>query len=63
MQNVFLLYKRQIGVKTSRVAHVESNGALVFHSKIILYLFSVNFTSMIIMLSLLLAGMRSNFGI
>ena len=29
----FFLYKRWICVKTSRVAYIESNGALVFHSK------------------------------
>ena len=41
----FYFIKGEFVLKTTRVAHIKSNGALVFHSKMNCILFPVNFTS------------------
>ena len=41
----FCFIKGEFVLKTTRVAHIKSNGALVFHSKMNCILFPVNFTS------------------
>jgi len=39
----FYFMKGEFVLKTTRVAHIESNGALVFHSKMNCVLLSLNF--------------------
>ena len=41
----FYFIKGEFVLKTTRVAHIKSNGALVFHSKMNSILFPVNFAS------------------